>query len=64
MPCPAFSAAIPWANEYTTSAPGEPSPILAMNGAYTLGDVDLASTIASAARLIPSYRCTAPGAVR
>ena len=45
-------------------APGVPSPIFSMNGAYTLGTVDLASTMASAARLIPSYRCTAPGAVR
>src|SRR6266705_5638609 len=35
-----------------------------MNGAYTLGEVDFASAMASADRLIASYRCTAPGAVR
>ena len=62
LPC--LIAATPWAKEYTVTAPGPPSPILAMNGAYTLGEVDLASTIASADRLIASYRCTAPGAVR
>ncbi len=64
MVLPALSAAIPWAKEYTVTAPGPPSPILATYGAYTLGTVDFASTIASAARLIPSYKCTAPGAVR
>src|ERR1700722_4567988 len=35
-----------------------------MSGPYTLGSVDLDMTIASAARLIPSYRCTPPGALR
>src|SRR6266700_3069468 len=64
MVLPAFSAAAPWANEYTTVAPGTPFPILMMSGPYTLGLVLFDMIMARAARLIPSYRCTPPGALR
>src|SRR6266851_5503019 len=61
---PALSAAAPWAKEFTTVAPGTPSPIVVMKGFHLAVSVLFAAIIASAVRLIPSYRCTAPGAVK
>ena len=42
-------------------APGTPSPIVVINGFHFAVSVLFAWIIARAARLIPSYRCTAPG---